>query len=259
MEMDGIGSRFLPEEREKIVQGFEAWLDAAVVDEQAPQGLTAELLSALEKGEPLPPVHTPGNSGGCDLYSLWAAMTTLTQEVRLQGRAFKQLSQANEALLQRLAVAESTDSVKASNLPSPSRREIDLLLDLRDRIERGESTARSAAEELAPARLPRLARWFGVGQSYARHTQEIFAAVSQGYKLTLDTLDEALQAIHVGRIACQGRPFDAQRMTAVGVKETDSVAEGTVVEIYRNGYELDGEVYRPAQVSVARAPRKGNA
>ena len=31
--------------------------------------------------------------------------------------------------------------------------------------------------------------------------------------------------------------------------------EGTVMGVYRNGYEWEGEVYRPAQVKVARSPR----
>jgi molecular chaperone GrpE len=42
-------------------------------------------------------------------------------------------------------------------------------------------------------------------------------------------------------------------MTAVDVEAVDSVPEGTVVEVYRNGYEWNGEVYRTAQVKVARA------
>jgi molecular chaperone GrpE (heat shock protein) len=47
-------------------------------------------------------------------------------------------------------------------------------------------------------------------------------------------------------------------MTAVEIEETDAVPEGTVVEIYRNGYEWEGEVYRPAQVKVARAQKRGS-
>ena len=34
--------------------------------------------------------------------------------------------------------------------------------------------------------------------------------------------------------------------------ETDDVAEGTVIEVYRDGYEWNGTVYRTAQVKVAR-------
>lgn len=123
-------------------------------------------------------------------------------------------------------------------------------------MERGGNTARNAAEELAPTRLPRLARWLGVGGRYARHSQEILAALSHGYSLTLDSLDEALVDSKVSRIACRGKIFDPQCMTAVDIEETSSVPEGTVVEIYRNGYEWNGEVYRTAQVKVARNPER---
>jgi hypothetical protein len=40
------------------------------------------------------------------------------------------------------------------------------------------------------------------------------------------------------------------------IEETSSVPEETVVEVYRNGYEWNGEVYRTAQVKVARNPER---
>ena len=273
MEEDNSSAGFSPEERERIVRGFEAWLDRAIADEPPPQGLTAGLLAALENGDPLPPLESeqPGSSG-CDLYSLWAAMTALTQEVRIQGRTFKQL---NETLSQSARSLEASAAKAREDAPAePSRiqqseaaqlrkREIhfplNVLLDLRDRVERGANTARNAAEELAPKRLPPLARWLGVGARYARHTQEILAALSHGYSLTLDSLDEALVGSGVSRIACRGQIFDPQRMTAVDIEETSSVPEGTVVEVYRNGYEWNGEVYRTAQVKVARTPEGKSA
>jgi molecular chaperone GrpE len=260
MNADTSSVRVSPEERERIVRGFEAWLDRyldrALTDEEPPAGLTPELLSALENGDPLPALEgaEPGN-GGCDLYSLWAAMTALAQEVRLQGRTFKQL---NETLIENARALETSaaTAIPPAEARQPRKQEIDALLDLRDRMERGSNTALNAAGELAPSRLPRLARWLGVGADYAGHAQEILAAISQGYSLTLDSLDEALVACHVNRIACQGRIFDPQRMTAVDVEETSSMPEGTVVEVYRNGYEWNGEVYRSAQVKVARRANK---
>jgi molecular chaperone GrpE (heat shock protein) len=266
-------AQFSPEERERIVRGFEAWLDRAIADEQPPQGLTAGLLAALENGDPIPPLDSGQlGSSGCDLYSLWAAMTALTQEVQLQGRTFKQL---NETLINSAqSLEESTAEAKGSKKDEPAEEAriqqsearqtrkqaihlpLDVLLDLRDRVERGRRTARNAAEELAPERLPRLARWLGVGARYANHTQEILAAISHGYSLTLDSLDETLVNSNVSRIACQGQIFDPQCMTAIDIQETSSVPEGTVVEVYRNGYEWNGEVYRAAQVKVARNPER---
>jgi molecular chaperone GrpE (heat shock protein) len=271
MEEDISSAGFSPEERGRIVRGFETWLDRAMAIEPPPQGLTAGLLAALENGDLLPPLEStqPGGSG-CDLYSLWAAMTALTQEVRLQGRTFKQL---NETLIQNAQSLEAFAAearaggkdapaeqaqIHEAEARQPRKQEIhfplSVLLDLRDRVERGENTTRNAAEELAPKRLPRLARWLGVGARYAGHMQEIVAALSHGYSLTLDSLDEMLVDSSVSRIACQGQIFDPQRMTAVDIEGTSSVPEGTVVEVYRNGYEWNGEVYRTAQVKVARNP-----
>lgn len=261
MERDHSTEGISPEERERILRGFEAWLDRALTDESAPQGLTAELLAALQNGDPFPPLEAaqPG-AGGCDLYSLWAAMTALTQEVRIQGRTFKQLHETllNETL-PAAAVSRGVEDAPleqgSARTQQPRKQEIDVLLDLRDRIERGGNTVRTAAEELASTRLPSLARWLGVGNSYARHTQEVLAALSHGYSLTLDSLDEALVACRVSRVAAEGRTFDPQRMTAVDIEETESVPEGTVVAVYRNGFEWNNEVYRTAQVKVARATR----
>jgi molecular chaperone GrpE (heat shock protein) len=253
MEMDAHSpsEKLSPEERERLMRGFETWLDNALADETPPSGLTAGLLSALQSGDSLPPVED-----GCDLYSLWSAMTALTQEVRLQGRTFKQLSDTLSRNLEESAaklrisdVADETSS-KALRSTSTRRREIDTLLDLRDRIDRGRTTALSAAEELAPQHLPRLARSLGVGRGYARNAQKILFALSEGYSLTLDRLDQALMDLQVSVIVCKGLMFDPQRMTAIEIEKTNTVQEGTVLEIYRNGYEWEGEVYRPAQVKV---------
>ena len=258
MDVHALSGRPSPEQRERLVRNFEAWLEKALADEAPPSGLTAELLSALETGDPLPPVDR-----SCDLYSLWCAMTALTQEVRLQGRAFTQLKDTlfrgleASAAERRNAEAAAQSSAEMPRSKQAQRREIDTLLDLRDRVDRGRSAAQSAAEELAPSRRPRWARWLGIGRRRARQTQEILAALSQGYGLTLDRLDQALLDLHVSAIRSEGQRFDPQRMTAIAIGETDEVPEGTVVEVYRNGYEWESEVYRPAQVKVAR-PRARN-
>jgi hypothetical protein len=270
MEMDNASGGISPEQRERIVRGFEAWLDQyldrALADEPPPHGLTVELLTALENGAPLPTIESAlAGNGGCDLYSLWEAMTALSQEVRLQGRTFKQLNEtlldgarSLEASAQAVSGSAGDESAGQAGARSqqPRKQEIDVLIDLRDRIDRGGATACNAVEELAPARLPLLARWSGLGRSYARHTQEILAALSHGYSLTLDSLDEALLGCRVSRIAAEGRAFDPQRMTAIAIEETGAVPEGTVVEVYRNGYEWNNQVYRTAQVKVARNPER---
>lgn len=246
-----------------MVRNFAAWLDRALEEEQLPESLTPELLRALRNGEPLPSLkeaHFPDQ--GSDLYSLWSAMTVLAQEVRVQGRLFKQL---NEMLMQSAQNGGAQSEETASEPPraeetrsahsaggQPRKQEIDLLLDLRDRVERGIGAAHEASAGLTSARLPRLARWLGVAREYTQHAQQIIIALSHGYTLTLDRLDEMLTASGVDRIACLNRPFDPQRMTAIDIDESGDAPEGTVVEVYRDGYEWNGTVFRTAQVKVAR-------
>ena len=83
---------------------------------------------------------------------------------------------------------------------------------------------------------------------------ERVGALEEGYRISLDRLDDVLAEFGVQEIACQGQPFDPSSMHVVEVEETDQAAEGTVVEVYRTGYEWKGEVHRPAQVKVARKP-----
>jgi molecular chaperone GrpE (heat shock protein) len=45
-------------------------------------------------------------------------------------------------------------------------------------------------------------------------------------------------------------------MNAIDLEESEAVPDGTVLEVYRSGYEWNGEVFRPAQVKVSRAPAK---
>jgi molecular chaperone GrpE (heat shock protein) len=254
--MEDATAVITPQQREQLVQAFAArldqYLDQALADEPAPQGLTEELLTALEIGAPLPLLE---GAQGSDLYSLWSAMTALAQEVRLQGRSFKQLHQT---LTQSLEAAANSDAqpVPIPQTQQPRKQEIDLLLDLRDRIARGAQTARNAAAELSPARMSvwqRLMQRLGSGAGYVRHTQEILGALSHGYGLTLSSLDEALLACRVSRITA--RIFDPYRMTAIEMEETNAVPEGTVLEVYRDGYEWNNEVYRTAQVKVARGTK----
>ena len=79
--------------------------------------------------------------------------------------------------------------------------------------------------------------------------------MDQGYRLSLKSLDDLLSRFEVRPIECQGKAFDPRLMSAVDVVETLDAEEGTVLAVYRTGYECNGAVYRTAQVRVARRPR----
>jgi len=124
---------------------------------------------------------------------------------------------------------------------------------LRDRLERGLKSARASEAGISQA-APRgwRARFFPrPGEDAAGAT---LAALRKGYELGLERLDQTLEEYNAREIPCQGQAFDPRRMNAVERQESSVVPEGTVVEVYRSGYEWNGELFRPAQVKVSCAP-----
>jgi hypothetical protein len=213
-------------ERDEILRRFEARLDAALTREDAPRGIPEELLAGDETG---------AEESTVDRYRMWAALTTLTQEVKLQGRTFKQLS----------------ETMGRDNEARSRKEVLDGLLELRERLLRGVEAA-GAREKVRPVFWDRIfrRRWEQV-----RHALEVVDAMEQGYRLSLKSLDELLARFEVRPIECKGEPFDPRLMSAVDVEETLDAPEGSVLAVYRTGYEWNGAVYRPAQVRVARRPR----
>jgi len=214
-------------DRAEILRRFEEWLDATLADEGPPPGIPAEILTG----------EAAARSSPTDWYTMWAAVTAVTQEVKLQGRAFKQLSETLAADAERRGRKESLAG----------------LLEVRERLLRGLQGVQRR-EKLEPGLLDRVfrSRWLKV-----RHALEVASALEEGYRLSLSYLDDLLSQFQVQPIECEGRPFDPRRMNAVDVEETDRAAEGTVLSVYRVGYEWNGELYRPAQVRVARRPGNG--
>ncbi len=231
--------------REEILHRFEAWLDGVLAAEETPQGIAADLLASLS-------AETAADADGqCDLYSMWAAVTGLTQEVKLQGRSFKQLS---ETLAPLADMAPQLAEMQRQAHVNARREMLDVLLDLRDRLGRGLEAARASQAKMRDAQQSNWQVRLLARHSLLRQASEGLAALVEGYRLSLERLDEVLAQSDVRRIDCQGQPFDPGTMYAVDVEETDHAAEGTVVEVYRAGYEWKGEVHRAAQVKVARRP-----
>jgi molecular chaperone GrpE len=261
--------------RDQILRRFEAWLDEALSNEAPPEGIDGDILSRMQGEEPQ---RRPAGLDGCDLYSLWSALMALTGEIGLQGRAFKQLCQTlgpvqeltghvgsvlgahQEALGAARAIAEEArdirqdrdEQVMRTAHQAACREFLDLLLDLRDRLDRGWRCAREHVQEAC--RLDGagwLRRTLGQGRR-VRRLADATAALAKGYELSLSQLEESLGGLGVGEIACEGLPFDAGRMKAVDVADRPDVPEGTVLEVYRTGYEWHGLTCRLAEVKVAR-------
>jgi len=232
--------------REEILRRFEEWLDGALAAEEPPRGVAADVLAAMA-----------GESDGVarqaqtDAYSLWAAMTALTQEIKLQGRSFKELNDTLGAQANRMAERER-DLLRETE--RRCRKEVlGVLIDLRDRLGRGLESVRASEAAISKAARPGWrARIFS--RSDDDGSGATLAALTKGYELGLARLDQTLGEFNAREIPCEGQAFDPRRMNAIDRQESSAVPEGTVIEVYRSGYEWNGEVFRAAQVKVSCAP-----
>jgi molecular chaperone GrpE len=242
--------------REQIVSRFEEWLDGALAREDPPEGVEAEILSALVGGA----TEAEGTRDQTSSYALWAAMTSLSQEVKLQGRAFKELTTALDSQAARIADEIGSDRERDIQREAERRCRKEILgslIDLRDRLERGLQSAKESAAVISST--PRRG-WFSrfAAKSKPDQSEAAVAALIRGYELGLERLDQTLEDFNARPISSLGQLFDPRRMNAIEKQESEGVPEGTVLEIYRTGYEWNGEVFRSAQVKVSVVPKGVN-
>jgi hypothetical protein len=250
-------------DREEIVRRFEALLDAALASENPPAGIDVDILESVLNDSPDQAAKDEDNARACDSYALWAAMTALTQEIKLQGRAFQELNRTLTAQTEKIAdelravYAERERALRRETERRSRRDVLGALIDLRDRLVRGRESARVREEEIAAADragwLPRMLRK-AFSRQPAGAAADAVGALIRGYELGMERLDQTLDEFNVREIRCQGETFDPRRMNAIDSEESATAAPGTVLEVYRSGYEWDGEVFRPAQVKVSRPP-----
>ena len=248
-------------DREEIVRRFEALLDAALSSENPPAGIDADILESVLNHSADRAAKDQDNARACDSYALWAAMTALTQEIKLQGRAFQELNRTLTAQTEKIAdelravYAERERALRGETERRCRRDVLGALIDLRDRLARGRESVRVREAEIAAADR---ARWLPrmLGRTFSRQSAAASAvgALIRGYELGIERLDQTLDEFNAREIQCKGEGFDPRRMNAIDSEESATVAPGTVIEVYRSGYEWDGEVFRPAQVKVSRPP-----
>jgi molecular chaperone GrpE len=110
------------------------------------------------------------------------------------------------------------------------------LLDVVDNLDRAIEAARQAAER---------------------------GALLQGVEMVRDQFLAKLEGFGVKRIAPLAQPFDPARHEAASVvPSTDPRQDNVIVGVIREGYEINGELLRPAVVAVARlvlSPESGSA
>jgi molecular chaperone GrpE len=218
-----------------------------------------------------------------DLHTLVGQFTALRQEVNLQTRATRsQTEQLSEAL----AALRSTEQAR----PDPDaavRPVLKTLIDVYDalnlaarEVERAPETLADALEvltDLGTEPPPKVASpggfWSrlsgdpaGPLREWALQQQEalddvglaaeqVIATLSSlrtGYSMGLQRVQRTLEQLGVSVLATVGEPFDPERMEAVEVVADTGEPAGTVVDEVRRGYMWRGQIFRYAQVRVAK-------
>jgi len=77
-------------------------------------------------------------------------------------------------------------------------------------------------------------------------------ALADGVKLTEKQFLELLEKNHVTRVPAQGSVFDPNVHEAMGFSPSEGFEEGAIVDVYQQGYMMQGRLLRPALVTVAQ-------
>ena len=206
-----------------------------------------------------------------DLHTLLAQFTALRHEVNLQTKATRiSLEQSGEAL-ERLG-----EAVESLEDQSPTDEELkplfkavvdvydNLAIALRQAIRQRESLEKPLAELAVEPRPRRTGGWRlfrtapqvdDQGQRAADAANLVRSSLDgliAGYKMSLSRVDRALTQFELETIPVEGRPFDPELMEAVEVAGDTGRPAGEVIEEIRRGYLWRGELFRFAQVKVAR-------
>ncbi len=250
--------------RATLLAQFERWLDETLDAQSPPPGLPDDLL------DPTPPDNDDeaADDRDCDLYTLFSALTALTGEIGLQGRAFKQLTTTLAPLAQTpellAALEESQRASEAAILDAIAQPADDepavamdtlceVMIDLADRLSRGLQVSAQAIETLrADQRRGLLWRLAG-GRAFSDQTVRTAQALRDASLLTLARLQAAMQDWGIQRIGEVGETFDPQRMSVVDVRATNDQPPGVVVEVVRSGYSLNGILKAVARVAVSKS------
>jgi molecular chaperone GrpE len=98
------------------------------------------------------------------------------------------------------------------------------------------------AKELLPA-LDHLA--------HALKAAEGHEDVVKGFAMVAGEITAALQRAGIEAFSPEGEKFDPNEHEAMTAQPSEDAESGTVIEVYQQGYRLNGQVLRPARVVVA--------
>jgi molecular chaperone GrpE len=76
--------------------------------------------------------------------------------------------------------------------------------------------------------------------------------VVKGFSLVRDEFVNALAKVGIQPFSPAGEPFDPNEHEAMASQPAEDAESGTVIEVYQQGYRINGAVLRPARVIVAQ-------
>jgi molecular chaperone GrpE len=76
--------------------------------------------------------------------------------------------------------------------------------------------------------------------------------VVKGFALVREEFFNALAKVGIQPFSPAGEPFDPNEHEAMASQPSEDAESGTVIEVYQQGYRLNGAVLRPARVVVAQ-------
>jgi molecular chaperone GrpE len=76
----------------------------------------------------------------------------------------------------------------------------------------------------------------------------------RGVRLVQEEISTALGRVGIQAFAPAGEPFDPNEHEAMAQQPSEDAEPGTVLQVYQQGYRLNGQVLRPARVVVAGGP-----
>jgi hypothetical protein len=143
---------------------------------------------------------------------------------------------------------QADDQEDAAPLPA-GQDLLKLIFDLRDRLIRQQQTVQRVQSQLTsrPSLLARL-----TGDSHMKRAAESVQGLRESVDMMSDRVDAALDGWGIEVIGQVGEAFDPQTMTTVEVVWSPDAEDGVVLEVYKSGYELYGQVLAMAQVKVSR-------
>ena len=145
--------------------------------------------------------------------------------------------------------AEAADDAAAKYLELAKRTQADFE-NYRKRMAReNAAAAERGAAKLAKALLPALDHLELSLKGAEGHAD---ADVIKGFALVRDELLTALGKSGIQAFSPAGEPFDPNEHEAMAQQPAEDTESGTVLEVYQQGFRINGQILRPARVVVAQ-------